>query len=69
KVGNQVIASGRIGSDGNYSLTIPKQFVGTVVKAVVSANGLTSEAHTTVTRAELAPTTISKVDSQTTVIT
>ncbi|OTN93512.1 hypothetical protein A5804_002882, partial [Enterococcus faecium] len=69
KVGNQVIASGRIGSDGNYSLTIPKQSVGTVVKAVVSANGLTSEAHTTVTRAELAPTTISKVDSQTTVIT
>ncbi|MFS1134817.1 Ig-like domain-containing protein, partial [Enterococcus hirae] len=69
KVENQVIASGRIGSDGNYSLTIPKQSVGTVVKAVVSANGLTSEAHTTVTRAELAPTTISKVDSQTTVIT
>ncbi|EGP5140841.1 hypothetical protein EL466_13730, partial [Enterococcus faecium] len=69
KVGNQVIASGRIGSDGNYSLTIPKQSVGTVVKAVVSANGLTSEAHTTVTRADLAPTTISKVDSQTTVIT
>ncbi|MGL9905490.1 hypothetical protein IGJ51_002687 [Enterococcus sp. DIV0802c] len=69
KVGNQVIASDRIGSDGNYSLTIPKQSVGTVVKAVVSANGLTSEAHTTVTRADLAPTTISKVDSQTTVIT
>ncbi|MBO1103522.1 immunoglobulin-like domain-containing protein [Enterococcus hirae] len=69
KVGDQVIASGRIGSDGYYSLTIPKQAVGTVVKAVVSANGLTSEAHTTVTRADLTPTTISKVDSQTTVIT
>ena len=69
KVGGQVIASGRIGSDGYYSLTIPKQSVGTVVKAVVSADGLTSEAHTTVTRADLAPTTISKVDSQTTVIT
>ncbi|NBA28488.1 hypothetical protein GVK65_13320, partial [Enterococcus hirae] len=69
KVGDQVIASGRMGSDGNYSLTIPKQSVGTVVKAVVSANGLTSEAHTTVTRADLSPTTISKVDSQTTVIT
>ncbi|WP_219842907.1 Ig-like domain-containing protein, partial [Enterococcus mundtii] len=69
KVGDQVIASGRIGSDGYYSLTIPKQSVGTVVKAMVSANGLTSEAQTTVTRADLAPTTISKVDSQTTVIT
>ncbi|EOS7698051.1 hypothetical protein FJB54_RS13480 [Enterococcus hirae] len=69
KVGDQVITSGTVGSDGNYSLTIPKQSAGTVIKAVVSANGLTSEAHTTVTRADLAPTTISKVDSQTTVIT
>ncbi|EME8125207.1 hypothetical protein MYF49_002872, partial [Enterococcus faecium] len=69
KVGDQVIASGRVGSDGNYSLTISKQPVGTVVKAVVSVNGVTSEAHTTVTRADLAPTTISKVDTQTTVIT
>ncbi|EGO5074424.1 hypothetical protein H6227_002589, partial [Enterococcus faecalis] len=48
KNGNTVIATGTVGSDGSYSLTIPKQSVGTVIKAVVSKDGLTSEATTTV---------------------
>ncbi|WP_236658867.1 Ig-like domain-containing protein, partial [Carnobacterium maltaromaticum] len=44
KVGSLVIGSGTVGSDGKYSLTIPKQTVGSIVKAIVSKDGLTSEA-------------------------
>ncbi|EGO5074421.1 autolysin modifier protein, partial [Enterococcus faecalis] len=66
KNGNTVIATGTVGSDGFYSLTIPKQSVGAVIKAVVSKDGLTSEATTTVIRGELAETTISAIDTTTT---
>ncbi|WP_258082133.1 Ig-like domain-containing protein, partial [Enterococcus faecium] len=66
KVGDQVIASGTVGSDGNYSLTIPKQSAGTVIKAVVSMDGQTSEANTTVVRTALAQTTISEINTETT---
>ncbi|EMF0514934.1 hypothetical protein FK425_RS14030, partial [Enterococcus hirae] len=65
----QLGRTGRVGSDGHYSVSIPKQKAGAEIKAIVTQGTLTSEAHTTVTRADLAPTTISKVDSQTTVIT
>ncbi|WP_236658858.1 Ig-like domain-containing protein, partial [Carnobacterium maltaromaticum] len=44
KVGSTVIGSGTVSSDGKYSLTIPKQTVGSIVKAIVSKDGLTSEA-------------------------
>ncbi|EME8275018.1 TPA: Ig-like domain-containing protein, partial [Enterococcus faecium] len=66
KVGDQVIASGTVGSDGNYSLTIPKQSAGTVIKAVVSMDGQTSEADTTVVRTALTQTTISGINTETT---
>ncbi|MGC3806717.1 Ig-like domain-containing protein, partial [Enterococcus faecium] len=66
KVGDQVIASGTVGSDGNYSLTIPKQNAGTVIKAVVSMDGQTSEANTTVVRTALSQTTISEINTETT---
>ncbi|WP_242328556.1 immunoglobulin-like domain-containing protein [Enterococcus avium] len=69
KVGDKVIAEGRVGSDGNYSLTIPKQTVGTVVKAVATLDGKTSEAETAVVRGELSQTTISEINSKTTTVT
>ncbi|MDT2012960.1 immunoglobulin-like domain-containing protein, partial [Carnobacterium divergens] len=48
KVGNEVIASGKVGSDGKYNLTIPQQKVGTKVTAVAKLNGQSSEAYTVV---------------------
>ncbi|MBC2821295.1 immunoglobulin-like domain-containing protein [Enterococcus faecalis] len=66
KVGDQVIAYGTVGSDGNYSLTIPKQIAGTVIKAVVSMDGQVSEANTTVVRTALTQTTISEISTETT---
>ncbi|EGO2648954.1 autolysin modifier protein, partial [Enterococcus faecalis] len=66
KVGDKVIASGTVGSDGIYSLTIPKQSAGTLIKAVVSKDGKTSEADTTVVRTALAQTTISEINTETT---
>ncbi len=58
KVGQTTIATGKVGSDGNYSLTIPKQAVGTIVTATATADGKTSSASTTVTQGNIAPTTI-----------
>ncbi|WP_255377796.1 Ig-like domain-containing protein, partial [Listeria sp. ILCC796] len=55
---NTQIGSGKVGSDGNYSITIPKQAVGTVVTATATKNGQTKSANTTVTQENLAPTTI-----------
>ncbi|WP_088839267.1 Ig-like domain-containing protein, partial [Listeria sp. ILCC792] len=55
------IASGRVTSDGTYSITIPKQAFGTVVTATASANGKTASANTTVTQGNLAPTTINSL--------
>ncbi|WP_207496594.1 WxL domain-containing protein, partial [Enterococcus hirae] len=48
KVENEVIAYGVVSIDGTYCLTIPKQMAGTVIKAIVKKNGLSSEAETTV---------------------
>ncbi|WP_088825595.1 beta strand repeat-containing protein, partial [Listeria goaensis] len=55
---NTQIGSGKVGSDGNYSIMIPKQAVGTVVTATATKNGQTKSANTTVTQENLAPTTI-----------
>ncbi|MGC3435378.1 Ig-like domain-containing protein, partial [Enterococcus faecalis] len=63
KVGDKVIAEGKIGSDGKYSLTIKEQVVGTLVKAIVAKDGLTSEASTTVIKGALVQTTISNIDT------
>ncbi|EOI6522815.1 immunoglobulin-like domain-containing protein [Enterococcus faecalis] len=69
KVGDKVIAEGKVGSDGLYSLTIPKQTTGTVVKAIATLNGLTSTAETVVVRGELDQTTISAITTETTTVT
>ncbi|WP_236658752.1 Ig-like domain-containing protein, partial [Carnobacterium maltaromaticum] len=61
KVGSLVIGSGTVGSDGNYSLMIPKQMVGSIVKAIVSKDGLTSETQKIVSRIGLDPTTLSDI--------
>lgn len=59
KVGPNVIVSGRVGSDGFYSLTIPKQATGTTVTAQATLNGVASNiASTTVIRAGIDATTI-----------
>uniref|UniRef100_UPI001F58FB1C Ig-like domain-containing protein n=1 Tax=Enterococcus faecalis TaxID=1351 RepID=UPI001F58FB1C len=63
KVGDKVIAEGKIGSDGKYSLTIKEQAAGTVVQAIVTKDGLTSEASTTVIKGALVQTTISNIDT------
>ncbi len=47
---NNQLASGTVGSDGFYSVTIPAQASGTVVTATATANGKTSSALTTVTQ-------------------
>lgn len=60
KVDNKVIAEGKIGSDGKYSLTIPKQSANSVVVAVVTKDNKTSEASTVVKNT--ANATITKVD-------
>ncbi|MDN3202379.1 Ig-like domain-containing protein, partial [Enterococcus faecalis] len=69
KVGDKVIAAGKVGSDGLYSLTIPKQSAGTVVQAVATLDGLTSTAETVVVRGELDQTTISAITTETTTVT
>ncbi|WP_088816517.1 MULTISPECIES: immunoglobulin-like domain-containing protein [Listeria] len=58
KVGDTTLISGRVGSDGNYSFTIPKQTAGTIVTATATLGGKTSNANTTVTRGSIVPTTI-----------
>ncbi|WP_236658819.1 Ig-like domain-containing protein, partial [Carnobacterium maltaromaticum] len=68
KVGATVIGSGTVGSDGKYSLTIPKQTVGSIVKAIVSKDGLTSEAQKIVSRIGLDPTTLSDITTDTTMV-
>lgn len=49
---NQKLTSGRIGSDGIYNLTIPKQLQGVTVLVKVSLNGLESQATTVVLKAK-----------------
>ncbi|EGO5074420.1 autolysin modifier protein, partial [Enterococcus faecalis] len=48
KNGNTVIATGTVGSDGKYSLTISKQPAGSTIVAVVTLDGKTSQASTVV---------------------
>lgn len=60
------LGTGRVGSDGKYSITIPKQTAGTVVTATASASGKTSSASTTVLRGEINQTTINKVTTEST---
>ncbi|MBC1918449.1 autolysin modifier protein [Listeria booriae] len=60
------LGSGRVGSDGKYSITIPKQSFGTIVTATATKDGKTSTAQTTVVRGEIADTTINKVTTETT---
>ncbi|MBC1458781.1 Ig-like domain-containing protein [Listeria newyorkensis] len=60
------LATGRVGSDGIYSLTIAKQAEGTVVTATATKDGKTSEAHTTVIRESIAPTTINALTADST---
>ncbi|MBA3925702.1 Ig-like domain-containing protein, partial [Listeria rustica] len=61
-----VLGSGKVGSDGKYSITIPKQAAGTVVTATATSNGKTSTAQTTVIRGEIDTTTINKVTTEST---
>lgn len=68
KSNQQVIATGTVGSDGNYTIEIPKQRVGVKVKAIVTVNNQASEASTVVKNGELVPTTISAIDSITTYV-
>lgn len=68
KSNQQVIATGTVGSDGNYAIEIPKQRVGMTVKAIVKVNNQTSEASTVVKNGELVSTTISAIDSLTTFV-
>ncbi|EOI6522791.1 pectate lyase-like adhesive domain-containing protein, partial [Enterococcus faecalis] len=53
KVGDQPIGNGTVDSEGNYSVPIQKQSAGTNIKAVVTKDGLSSEASTTVTKSSL----------------
>ncbi|WP_159457889.1 MULTISPECIES: immunoglobulin-like domain-containing protein [unclassified Listeria] len=50
KVGAEVIATGTVNADGQYSLTIPAQKVGVVVTVNAMVDWLTSSASTTVTK-------------------
>ncbi|MEG0256182.1 immunoglobulin-like domain-containing protein [Vagococcus sp.] len=70
KVGSNVIASGRVGSDGFYSVGISKQANGTQVTAQATLNGVASNiASTTVTRAGIDATTIQALTNISTVAT
>ncbi|WP_088839268.1 Ig-like domain-containing protein [Listeria sp. ILCC792] len=61
KVGGNTIATGRVSADGNYSLGIPKQAVGTIVTATATLAGKTSSANTTVTQGAIAQTIINSL--------
>ncbi|EUJ23129.1 hypothetical protein PGRAN_09361, partial [Listeria grandensis FSL F6-0971] len=65
----EVIASGTVGANGKYSLTIPQQDVGTRVTATATKGSATSSATTTVTKGELAQTTISALTTKSTTAT
>lgn len=67
KAGEETIASGRVGSDGRYALSIPKQQAGTVITAQATLNDISSNiAETTVVRAGIDETTISELDTDST---
>ncbi|WP_430535627.1 Ig-like domain-containing protein [Listeria rocourtiae] len=60
----ETLGSGKVGSDGKYSITIPKQEAGTVVTATAAKDGKTSTAQTTVIRGEIDQTTVNKVTTE-----
>ncbi|MBA3926318.1 immunoglobulin-like domain-containing protein [Listeria rustica] len=60
------LGTGRVGSDGYYDITIPKQASGTVVTATATSNGITSSATTTVIQAAIDQTTIAPVTTDST---
>ncbi len=69
KAGDTVIANGRVGSDGIYSLTIEKQPAGTVVTAQATLNGISSNiAETIVERATIAETMLNEVKTTDTTV-
>ncbi|MDO7872752.1 MAG: Ig-like domain-containing protein [Enterococcus casseliflavus] len=69
KAGDTVIANGRVGKDGIYSLTIEKQPAGTVVTAQATLNGISSNiAETIVERATIAETTLNEVTTTDTTV-
>ncbi|MGM0155594.1 hypothetical protein IGK30_003461 [Enterococcus sp. AZ178] len=69
KAGDTVIANGRVGSDGIYSLTIEKQPAGTVVTAQATLNGISSNiAETIVERAMIAETMLNEVKTTDTTV-
>ncbi|WP_088840863.1 immunoglobulin-like domain-containing protein [Listeria sp. ILCC797] len=63
KAGSTTLATGRVGSDGRYSVTIPKQVSGTIVTATATADGKTSSVNTTVAQGNLAQTTIEPLNT------
>lgn len=69
KAGDTVIANGRVGKDGIYSLTIEKQPAGTLVTAQATLNGISSNiAETIVERATIAETTLNQVTTTDTTV-
>ena len=68
KANQQVIATGTVGSDGKYTIQMPKQSTGVKVTTIVKANNQTSEASTIVKNGEIAKTTISNIDNATTFV-
>lgn len=70
KVGDIIIAQGRVGSDGIYSLTIERQQAGTIVTAQANLNGILSNiAETTVVRARISETILNSVTTSSTTVT
>ncbi|MFR0814121.1 MAG: immunoglobulin-like domain-containing protein [Enterococcus casseliflavus] len=70
KAGDRIIANGRVGSDGKYSVTIEKQQAGTVVTAQARLGDIESNiAETTVIREGIDETTISKLNTDSTSVT
>ncbi|WP_157456738.1 immunoglobulin-like domain-containing protein [Carnobacterium maltaromaticum] len=66
KVGTTEIGKGRVGSDGIYSVTIPKQVAGVTVKAIATLNSMSSEDSTVVKQANLKQTTINDLTTDST---
>ncbi|MBO1298686.1 MULTISPECIES: immunoglobulin-like domain-containing protein [unclassified Enterococcus] len=68
--GEITLATGRVGSDGIYALTIERQEAGTVVTAQATLDGVSSNiAETIVVRATIAATTLNEVTTTSTTVT
>ncbi|MBA3927113.1 toxin Cry1Ac domain D-VI-related protein [Listeria rustica] len=63
KNGSTTLSTGKIGSDGNYSVTIPKQPAGSTVTATVTkaSNGKTSSASSVVKDDQITQTTLDAI--------